>query len=143
MGFSSRFIFMLAVWGLFAFIPTRWAVADIFKCEVDGRLVLQDAECPKGVEQSIVDVVIQNDKPKYQPFERDKYDESQFSAWENVLIKAGKVEVGMSKEALEQSWGWPLKINRSSYGPEQWVFLNGIYQRYAYVRDGKVTAWQD
>jgi hypothetical protein len=141
MVFFGRIFFMLAL-SVFAVLSlSQSAFAEIFKCEVEGKLVMQDMPCPDGVEQSSIDVVIKNDHQKVDP---RAYDESQFSDLENALIKAGKVEVGMRVEALEQSWGWPIKINRSAYGPEQWVFRDGMYgQRYAYVRDGKVVNWQD
>ncbi|MFB2734227.1 DUF4124 domain-containing protein [Shewanella mangrovisoli] len=135
MGFLGRLIIFPIV-AVFA-VNCHLALAEIYKCEVDGKLVMQDTPCPDGVAQSTVDVVIQNDHKKVEPF---AYDESQFSDWENKLIKAGKVEVGMSVEALQQSWGRPIDINRSAYSPEQWVFRG---YRYAYVRDGKVVNWQD
>ncbi|MEL4280732.1 DUF4124 domain-containing protein [Shewanella mangrovisoli] len=135
MGFLGRLIIFQIV-AVFA-VNSHLALAEIYKCEVDGKLVMQDTPCPDGVAQSTVDVVIQNDHKKVDPF---AYDESQFSDWENKLIKAGKVEVGMSVEALQQSWGRPIDINRSAYSPEQWVFRG---HRYAYVRDGKVVNWQD
>ncbi|MEL4303151.1 hypothetical protein ACE02Z_16255 [Shewanella xiamenensis] len=139
MGFLWRLI-ILPVAAIFT-LNSPLTMAEIFKCEVGGKLVMQDTPCPDGVRQSTVDVVIQNDHKKVDPF---VYNESQFSDWENKLIKAGKVEVGMSVEALQQSWGSPKTINRSAYGPEQWVFRDGMYgQRYAYVRDGKVVNWQD
>ena len=135
MGFLGRLIiFTIAAVFFFFFLLT---VAEIYKCEVDGKLVMQDMPCPEGVAQTTVDVVIQNGHKKVDHF---AYDESQFSDWENKLIKAGKVDVGMSIEALQQSWGRPIDINRSAYSPEQWVFRG---QRYAYVRDGKVVNWQD
>lgn len=139
MGFLGRLIIfqIAAVFGM----NSPLAVAEIYKCEVNGKLVMQDTPCPDDVAQSTVDVVIQNDHKKVDPF---AYDESKFSDWENKLIKAGKVEVGMSVEALQQSWGSPKNINRSAYGAEQWVFRDGMYgQRYAYVLDGKVINWQD
>lgn len=135
MGFLGRLI-IFPIAAVFA-LNSPLAVAEIYKCEVGGKLVMQDTPCPDGVAQSTVEVAIKNDHKKVDPF---AYDESQFSDWENKLIKAGKVEVGMSVEALQQSWGRPIDINRSAYSPEQWVFRG---YRYAYVRDGKVVNWQD
>lgn len=136
--FRSNRIYLVALFFQF-FSPL--ALAEIYKCEEGGKLVMQDMPCPDNVEQSTVIVVIKNDHKKSDPH---AYDESQFSDWENELIKAGKVAVGMSVEALEQSWGWAIDINRSAYGADQYVFRKGMYgQRYAYVRDGKVVNWQD
>lgn len=127
---------------LIAATPFNYASAAVFKCEIGGKLIFQDEPCQEGAKQTVV-VAKEKSQPKVE-YDPHKYDESKFSDWENALIKAGKVEVGMSVEALEQSWGWAIKINRSAYGPEQWVFRDGMYgQRYAYVRDGKVVNWQD
>ncbi|MCU8024395.1 MULTISPECIES: hypothetical protein [unclassified Shewanella] len=141
MVFCGRILFMLALLVLAVLFLPKYAFAEIFKCEIEGKLVMQDMPCPDGVKQSSVDVVIKNDHQKVDPHD---YDQSQFSDRENVLIKAGKVDVGMSVEALRQSWGSPQDINRSAYSPEQWVFRVGMYgHRYAYVLDGKVVNWQD
>ena len=60
-----------------------------------------------------------------------------FSKREWQLIKDEKVKVGMSKNALICSWGNPESINRSSYGPDQYVYDG----QYVYVRGNRVTAW--
>jgi len=52
-------------------------------------------------------------------------------------VRQGKIRVGMPKALLLMSWGEPDKINRSSHGPDQWVYG---YQ-YVYVQNGKITAW--
>lgn len=59
MHFSKAF-FALAI--LTAFVPPQDVNATIFKCNLEGKLVLQDVPCQVGVEQSTVDVVIQNNK---------------------------------------------------------------------------------
>lgn len=51
--------------------------------------------------------------------------------WEKVLV-------GMSTDQAIKSWGRPVKINRSSSGPDQWVYPN--YQ-YLYIEDGCVVSW--
>ncbi|MCL1114657.1 hypothetical protein L2703_13780 [Shewanella basaltis] len=118
--------------------------AEIYKCDDEGKLVMQDMPCPEGVNQNTVDVVIQNDtSKKYKKYEPEPYDPSEFNDWENNLIENKKVAVGMTVRALHFSWGYPRRINRSAYGPEQWVFGEGGYMRFAYVRDGVVVNWQD
>jgi hypothetical protein len=117
------------------------AVAEIYKCDLDGKFVMQDMPCLDGVSQTTVEVVIQNDNSK--KYELKTYNPNEFNEWENSLIENKQVDVGMSVRALEFSWGSVRKINRSAYGPEQWVFQNGINQRYAYVKDGIVVNWQD
>ncbi|MCU8000190.1 hypothetical protein [Shewanella sp. SM95] len=132
----------LAIAILLYVMPAQYVFGAVFKCEIGGKLIFQDEPCQEGAQQTVV-VAQENSQPEVE-YDQHKYDESKFSDWENTLIKAGKVEVGMSVEALEQSWGSPKDINRSAYGPEQWVFRDGMYgQRYAYVRDGKVVNWQD
>jgi hypothetical protein len=131
-----RFSFLL----LFLSIPIK---AQIFKCDLQDKQVFQDTPCPDGVDQSTVEVVIQNDNSKkYKPYEPVTYNPAEFSDSENLLIKNHKVEVGMRVKALEFSWGRVQKINRSAYGAEQWVFNDGIYKRYAYVKEGIVVNWQ-
>ncbi|WP_137225333.1 DUF4124 domain-containing protein [Shewanella sp. MEBiC00475] len=120
------------------------ANAEIYKCDVEGKLVMQDVPCPEGVNQHTVDVVIQNDNSKkYNSYEPEPYNPSEFNEWENNLIENKQVAVGMRVRALRFSWGYPKKINRSAYGPEQWVFGDGAYMRYAYIKDGIVVNWQD
>ncbi|SQH76965.1 conserved protein of unknown function [Shewanella benthica] len=122
-------------------LPTS-TIATIYQCHTNGELALQDTPCPTDVPQTEIDVVIKNDKKRN--IGSNQYDQSQFSAWENELIDAGKVSVGMSTNALIQSWGSPVDINRSAYSPEQWVFRSGRYTyKYAYIRDGAVVNWQD
>ena len=53
------------------------------------------------------------------------------------VARQQKIKVGMSTELLEKSWGDPEKINRSSYGSDQWVYGN----QYVYVERGVITAW--
>lgn len=62
-----------------------------------------------------------------------------FSDRELSLIKEEKVAVGMTQQALRCAWGKPDDINRSAYGPEQWVYDDS---QYVYVKNGVVTNWQ-
>lgn len=59
-----------------------------------------------------------------------------------AAIIAGKIQIGMSKEMVLASWGYPSDINRtvtSTLVREQW-----IYGRiYVYFENGVLTAWQD
>ena len=56
-----------------------------------------------------------------------------------------KIYVGMTKCSLLASWGRPTTINRSSYGPAQWVYRTRRDTQYVYVneRTGMVKAWSD
>lgn len=53
------------------------------------------------------------------------------------LIEKEKIQVGMSKKALLCSWGTPQRINRSSYGPDQYVYFN----QYVYLERNYIVAW--
>lgn len=48
-----------------------------------------------------------------------------------------KILVGMTSEEAIRSWGRPIKINRSSHGPDQWVYG----YTYLYIEDGCVVSW--
>jgi hypothetical protein len=51
---------------------------------------------------------------------------------------------GMTEADLRAALGPPDRVNRSSEGPDQWIFdpINTTYDWYVYVEDGKVTSWQ-
>lgn len=61
--------------------------------------------------------------------------------------KLGKIDIGMTTEEVEASWGYPNDINKSSWGHEQWVY--GFCDRhfckhtYLYFENNKLTSWQD
>lgn len=59
-----------------------------------------------------------------------------------VAIMEGKVYLGMKRGALIESWGKPDKINTSvgQWGRHE-QFVYGLGQ-YVYVKNGKVTSWQ-
>lgn len=48
-----------------------------------------------------------------------------------------KIFVGMTAEQAVKSWGRPFRINRSSHGPDQWVYG----RKYLYIEDGCVVSW--
>lgn len=52
-------------------------------------------------------------------------------------VRQHKVYIGMPEVLIKMSWGKPQKINRTSYGPDQWCYDN----QYIYVENGKVSAW--
>lgn len=58
------------------------------------------------------------------------------------LILKKKVRIGMSKAMVEESWGEPNDINKTSgsFGVhEQWVYKN----QYLYFENGKLTTIQN
>lgn len=56
------------------------------------------------------------------------------SQWK--LILNHEICNGMSKSAVEESWGEPEYINRTSYN-EQWVYRDS----YVYFKNGRVVGW--
>jgi hypothetical protein len=60
----------------------------------------------------------------------------------NLIIK-GHVKIGMSKQMVVESWGNPLKINKTTtkYSTiEQWVYRNG---NYLYFKDDELETIQN
>lgn len=53
------------------------------------------------------------------------------------LVMAGKIKVGMPVVLVYMSWGSPERINRSSYGSDQWVYDG----QYLYIENDKVVSW--
>lgn len=47
------------------------------------------------------------------------------------------IVVGMPVDCVVLAWGYPEKINRTSYGPQQWVYGH----QYVYIENGIVSAW--
>ena len=61
-------------------------------------------------------------------------------------IVAHEVFVGMTAEAAEEAWGVPEKRNVNEIGTtreEQWVYPVAKRSKYIYIRDGKVSKWED
>jgi hypothetical protein len=63
-------------------------------------------------------------------------------ASEVALVRAQKIQLGMSEAALLCSWGRPERVNRSvgSWGEHKQYIYSGAN---VYVENGKVTSWQD
>ena len=58
------------------------------------------------------------------------------------IIRAGKIILGMNKDAVKLSWGEPDDINRTVFPGnvhEQWVYPG----RYLYFENGILTSFQD
>jgi hypothetical protein len=59
--------------------------------------------------------------------------------WDWEAIDKRQVKVGMEEFEVACSIGQPNRINRSSHGPDQWVYN----RLYVYFRNGVVDAWQE
>jgi len=83
--------------------------------------------------------------PSEEETRREKYcrDHPEISGEFRRAILNGLVMIGMTKEMLRASWGYPEDVNRtvlSGLVTEQWVYSMGVY---VYLENGVVTAWQD
>ena len=74
--------------------------------------------------------------------EKNEWDELVKKYGVNLMkcVLKGTIKVGMPVELLIMSWGYPDSIHSSSYYNEK-QYVYG-YQ-YVYVRNGKISAWQD
>ena len=67
------------------------------------------------------------------------------------LVKKCKIEIGMTKEQVLESWGYPDDINKtitSSTVYEQWCYetphvAGAPAHAYLYFENGILTSWQD
>jgi len=62
-------------------------------------------------------------------------------------ILEGKIDIGMTTEEVEASWGYPSDINRTSEGYEQWIYgfcdEHFCDHTYLYFKNDKLTDWQN
>ena len=66
-------------------------------------------------------------------------------------ILRGTIQVGMTAEQVQASWGWPLRVNRTvaqMHSCEQWIYREvpqSLHSRntYLYFDNGVLTGWQD
>lgn len=62
-------------------------------------------------------------------------------------ILEGRIRIGMTREQVKATWGYPDDINRTvgSWGEhEQWIYGYDIrFRRYLYFENGKLTSWSD
>ena len=111
---------------------TVWTITDV-TLYGDHYLLSFIIENEKGIQLNLP--VADENKWFYSSEKVDEYKQLYGGFYKNILKKT--VKIGMPKEALEIAWGKPDKINRSSYGSDQWVY-NG---QYVYIENGKVKSW--
>jgi len=86
---------------------------------------------------------LEKEKRKKNEKERQKNILSKYGTFYGNLILENKVQLGMTKEMCELSWGYPVDINRTTVSGlvhEQWVYS---YKNYLYFENGKLTAIQN
>ena len=124
------------------------AIAQAFKCTVDGKLTYQGTPCSTSGEQVNLSGAGKSDitsssathwKKELARLERKEKVES--------AIQKRNVFIGMTAEETLQSWGKPTKINQTLSGTgtsEQWVYRrdDGIEGQYVYLTNGIVQSIQ-
>ncbi len=76
---------------------------------------------------------------KQYPEESDKT----INEWVKALSKR-EVIIGMPEVMVRLSWGKPDKINKSSYGSDQWIYSQGGYSsKYLYMKDGRLKGFNE
>ncbi len=125
---------------LFAVLPTL-CLADVYKCQKDGKTVFQESPCAtgKGVEGGKVDLKYQKiaDDPKAENLtqeQRERFDN---------LIAQRRVAIGMTAKMVERSWGKPdrINVNIGSWGrSEQWIYGKSASPDIIYVDNGIVSS---
>lgn len=116
---------------------SEWVVIDITIEEESCELV---ALLNNGKQTTYCDAkALLKKEGKRRIFSKEEWDslvaEYGLTFMEDVM--SGTIRVGMAEALIYMSWGNPKKINRNSYGRNQWVYEN----QYLYVENGRVTAW--
>ena len=135
-----------------AFAAADASAAKLNKCvDSSGHVTFTQAACPGGVVGESITVhqggagmslgpVGTLAMPAETPSYRRPFNHCGDLTQVDIVHLTGnsKVRVGMTADDVEKSWGPPEKINRSSYGSDQWVYDG----QYVYVdSSGCVTAW--
>lgn len=63
---------------------------------------------------------------------------------EQLAISGREIFVGMSKQAVTQSWGRPHRVDiagNPTQENERWTFYSGSKPKYVYFEKGKVRGW--
>lgn len=124
------------------------AIAQAFKCTVDGKLVYQGTPCSTTGEQVNLSGAGKSDitssSATYWKKESARLDRKEKV---ESAIQNRNVFVGMTAEETLQSWGKPTKINHTLSGTgtsEQWVYRreDGIEGQYVYLTNGVVKSIQ-
>ena len=135
------------------------AIAQAYKCAVDGKVVYQGAPCATNSQQVDLSGAGKSDltssgatymRKEVSRFElQDKQENARLQRQVRVssAIASKQAIVGMNAEELLQSWGKPTKINQTVSGTgasEQWVYrlAGGIEGQYVYLTNGIVQSIQ-
>lgn len=155
----DKYVLLIAV----ALIATDAAAATLNKCVGEnGHVTFTQAACPGG--QAGESITIRNNSAGMSlapPAGEEKPDviekviavpaaevpePSACTDMSSTEIRKRVIQqnvfVGMREADVIKSWGKPTKVNRSSYGSDQWVYDRGDSSQYVYLGpEGCVTAW--
>lgn len=128
--------------------------AAIYKCvDSGGKISLQDAPC-KSTDAAVkidVQTVLSPSTPGLKPYAADiarqaaEEKEQERQARAETARHHGTASVGMREDEVLRALGKPSTVNRSSSGPDQWVYYRGGPGRalYLYLENGAVRSWQE
>jgi len=127
------------------------AVAATYKCQdAAGKIIYQQTPCPNTHQEQ--DLHIRDTTPSapstgLRPDEVELYKNIKQRERFNLLIRRGKIVLGMSKSDVRRSWGDPTDINRTireSGTHEQWVYRGrGVDTQYVHFDADVVTSIGD
>lgn len=122
------------------------AIAQVYKCpDPHGRTVIQQAPCTGGQELD-VKPASGYDNPANAARARQRA-EREGNAQDILLaISEGRPAIGMNEDQLRMALGTPTRINRANYGgrtSDQWVYYSRGQSWFVYVRDGRVSSFQN
>lgn len=153
---------MKSLWLIVLLLGSQSCFAGVYRCQVNGKTVYQDAPCDP-VKPDAGRIYVPNQTtiatPTAAPVQAQAIntpptppirDERAVNPPAGLNSMSGSLDdgpssngIGMSAERALRKFGQPHKINRTTTASgvrEQWVYDNG---QYVYVENGKVTAIQE
>lgn len=110
------------------YIFSRHATID----ETPAITIQQEEEPQEELQQEV--------QPEQQEMSRFSYLENKYGPNMAARLMAGKIWKGMTGEMVSDSWGAPLKINRSitgNYVKEEWIYRN----TWLYIENNNLRDW--
>jgi len=91
-------------------------------------------------EEQLQEEIQREAQPQQQEVSRFTYLENKYGTNMAARLMAGKIWKGMTAEMVSDSWGTPLKINRSITGnfvKEEWIYRN----TWLYIENNNLRDW--
>lgn len=123
------------------------AIAQPYKCNIDGKIVYQQAKCIDAQSVNISGAGAANTNSPGAIQSQIEVAQYRRKLLVNSAITENKIFIGMTRDEVMQSWGSPTKINKtinSSGTSEQWVYRRGNFgnDQYLYLDNGVVRSMQ-